>query len=98
MIYDLSELHMQTLDGVSDIDYFSHFRWVGKKRNDLLPLAFPDQSDGRIYLTPQGPLGKIFQRGKGRLGILSPIDRSQLSSHRLNIGHGPTTQVCRGRP
>lgn len=53
----LSKLHVQILDGVGRVDDLSHFGGIGKKRDDLRPLPFPDQRNGRVFLAP-GTLGK----------------------------------------
>ena len=45
---DFSELHVQALDGIGRV--LSHLGGVGEKRDDLFPLPFPDQRDGRVFL------------------------------------------------
>lgn len=57
---NFSELHVQTLDSVGRVDNLSHLGGIRKKGNDLLPLPFPDQRDGRIFLAP-GTLREFFQ-------------------------------------
>ena len=67
---DFSELHVQALDGIGRVNNLSHLGGVGEKRDDLLPLPFPDQRDGRVFLAPRA-LGNASKASRAFSAVLA---------------------------
>ena len=91
VLHDLSQLHVQTLDGVGGVDDAAHFGRIGEERHHLRPLPAPGLGDRRTFGAPE-PLFEGRERRFRRLGVRSLVNRFELGGNRFAVLPGHIAQ------